>query len=58
MGGGVPVEQGADPAEQHVRKLHAQLASNQVARWRYWRGLLVAAGLAGWLRQEEGETGC
>ena len=37
---------------RHLWRVHASLVEGQAERWRYWRGLLVAAGLAGWLRPE------
>jgi hypothetical protein len=30
---------------EHVRRLQAALAAQQSQRWRFWRSLLVAAGL-------------
>lgn len=52
----VSTREEAAPLE-HLQELHARLLANQEERWRYWRGLLVAAGLAAWLRPTEPARG-
>lgn len=44
---GLAAEAGCDV---HVRQLQAALQAAQPQRWRFWRSLLVAAGLRPWMR--------
>lgn len=36
-------------SEEHVQRLQAALTAGQQQRWRFWRSLLAAAGLAPWM---------